>query len=342
MEQPNWLLKLFFGQQVGYWSDFAHMSTGYRYVTLTGRPPATWPETWHVGTGWVHYRQPEAAKIAVPKTRWRSVETVAFRWPELFKGAVIRQSDPGRANMYGQGPGLPIQAGTSEMRSVTYGWAVYGEQARTKIPKPASGRYWLSGAPKPAYDKTAIVVAPGGTVYELIQFDPFAGESPVSNQALGVGVFRDGLLVEGKPTGAGQVANSAYIWDRLSADDPHTQLLVLADYNGHDGLLPSSLPNYDVPKIGDLFVLDPRSASAKNMLAKGGDCAARASALIAFGARVLDRSGYSDAGNNSTQTGSKPHPPVLMVQAGSWPGSNIGEFEVALEDFRFVTSFEET
>lgn len=336
---PNFLERLLFGQDVNYWSDFAHWATGYRYVNLMKRPPETWSIALHQGSGWKYYVQPNAEFVSVPKIRWEVEDTINFRWPELFKGMITEKSDPGKANMYGQGSGYPMQMGTDKMRNVTYGWAEYGEHFVMKIPTPAANTYWISGAPTPSYDKTCCIVSPSGDVYELIQFDPTATETPFTSQALGIGKFRDLQLVEGKPTGAGQVSNSAYVWDRMSANKPHTTAIVLPDYNGHDGLLPATITGYDVPKIGDLFTLDPDSKSAREMIALGGDCAKLAKAQIKYGVRVVDRSGYSDVKNNKTEIGKQPHAATIMVQAGRWEGSNIGMYTIRIEDLEYVTSY---
>lgn len=343
-KQPSELEKFLFGKKVSNWSDLAHFLTGYKYLMLTGKDPRVWPEVWHERTSWKHYIQPDAEAIYVPKVRKRSIESRSFWWPEMYLGVTIKQTDPGGANLYGTGTGMPIQMGTDSMRNVTYGWAVYGQQSKMKIPTPASGKYWIGGAPRPAYDKNACIVAPSGDVYELIQFDPNAPETPITNQALGIGVFRDKELIAGKPTGAGKVANSAYSWDVTSSKRPHTQRLVVADYYGHDGLLPpEDKLGYDTPKINDLFILDPDSKSMEKMLALGGDCAERAWALTTWGCEILDRSGYSDTKASEFKIGKVPHAPTLSIQAGSWPeGSNIAQFEIAIEDLRYVTYYEET
>lgn len=337
--QPNWFERLLFGQNVWAWSNFAHTATGYRYVTLAKRDIKDWPRDWHINTGYKYYVQPYAVKIAVPKVRKKIVESRSFVWPDMFKAMEIVQSDPGGANMYGQGPGIPLQRGTSSKRTITWGWAAYGEQNRMEIPKPESGKYWISGDPNPSYDKTSMVVSPDGVVYELIQFDQNAPETPFSNQALNAGGFKDGKLISGRPTGAGGVSNAAYLWSLSSNQNPHTQALILPDYNGADGLLPSEKNGYDVPKINDLFMLDPDSESAKNMFALGGDCAIRARALVEYGCEVVDRSGYSDS--SGSEIGTKPHNPELTIQAGKWPdGSNISKFKIDIKDLRFVTYFE--
>lgn len=338
--KPTWFEQLLWGKSVKGWSDLAHAATRYKYVMLTGKPPERWPEQWHAGTSYKHYRQPTAEVVEVWKHRINVISSKPFRWPDQFHVST-RKRDTSTADSGGIGTGTPLQAGTDQMRTLSYGWATWGQKAFSKIPRPRSGRYWISGAPAPAYDRNAIIAGPDGLVYELIQFDPDAIENPVTNQALGLGVFRDGELVEGKPTGAGRVANSAFVWDQTSSSRPHTQAIILSDYYGHDGLLPASMPGRDVPHIGDYFALDPNSASARAMIALGGECAARALALINHGCKVVDRSGYSDVKDNSKDIGKAPHPTTMSVQAGTWArDNNLPEFTVALEDLRYVTDFE--
>lgn len=338
VKQPNAVEKLLFGKKVKNWSDLAHFLTNYKYVLLSEKAPEKWPAQWHEGTSYKYYVQPEAEIVAVPKVRWRAMETVKFRWYPPFVGISTKPSDPSGASAAGHGSGLPMQMGTDQMRSVTYGWAAYGEQNKIRVPKPAKGDYWIGGAPKPTYDRNCCIVSPSGEVFELIQFDPDQPENIFMNQALGAGRFRDTELVEGTTTGAAQVCNSAYTWDRRSKSNHHTMGIILFDYNGHDGLLPSIAPGYDIPKVGDLFALDGESKSAQDMLRKGGECAEMALSMMEYGVRVLDRSGYSDVKDNAKDIGKEPHPCVIKIQAGTWPGSNIAEFTIALEDLVYVTS----
>lgn len=337
--QPNWLERLLFGQEVWQWSDFAHQLTGYKYVLASGRDPRNWPTAWHQGTGWKNYVQPDAEKVSVYKTKWKTIETVKFRWPEEFRNVSAGMSDPSKANMYGQGSGIPLQMGSDQMRSLTYGYAEWGQQKKAKIPKPVSGKYWIEGDPSPAYDKHCCIVAPSGDVFEMIQFDPNQPENAFMNQALNMAHYSEGELVDGTPVCAGQVSMTSFMFDSRSAVNKHTLGLVLFDYYGHDGLLPISKPGVDIPKIRDQFALDPDSESARKMLSMGGDCSAVAQCLIEYGCIVLDRSGYSDVKNNATEIGKKPHPSGFLVQAGSRGNSNIGYFNIKLSDLNLVASY---
>jgi hypothetical protein len=233
----------------------------------------------------------------------------------------------------GVGQGTPMQRGRVETRSLTYGGG-YGkfESNRTRIPLPVLTNYWLSGYPSPTFDKRCIVAgADPREVVEMNHLDPWLPELPAGmpQQALGFGRFYDGELIEGEACTATGLPVHPYCWGPGSSSNSHTQALVVADYVGADGLLT------DGPLAGGWFALDPASLSYRRMVAAGGECASRAIALVIYGCRLIDRSGYADAG--SREVGTIPHPPKLHTQAGAWVAStNLNKFEVALADLRRV------
>jgi hypothetical protein len=289
---------------------------------------------WHMLTGWTTYTQPPAERVDVPRARSRVLESVPFDWPEAFRPLTISVGKCYTANRKGVGSGTPMQNGLATTRSVTWGWSAHGEQEHARVPRPASGWYWLTGHPSPLFDRHCIITAPDGSVHELIQFDPFAapGGPPLPNQALGWGLWRDGELVDGKASTATGYASHRFIWTPWSHEDPHEQRLVLHDYVGADGALSVG------PVAGTRWVVDRDSVSYAAMVALGGMCAMRAEALATWGARLIDRSGYEDASVESREVGTRPQPPSLTTQPGrQWKGTNMHRFRVDLSDLRLVT-----
>jgi hypothetical protein len=233
--------------------------------------------------------------------------------------------DPGRVGKDGVGSGTPMQLGGQLMRSVTWG-SGYGRynQWRTLVPLPLDGgRYWITGYPSTAYDKRCIIVGPDRLVYELIQFDQDAPvrDAGLPQQALNRGTWKDGFLIDGVPTSASGLPGHAYIWGRGSMEDPHVQSFTVEDYIGGDGTdeFEETYPNG--PVCGSWFYLPTTSESYIKMVAKGGQCEARAKALATHGARLVDRGGRTS----------------FLTQAGTWArATNINQFTINLNDLRLV------
>jgi hypothetical protein len=233
--------------------------------------------------------------------------------------------DPGRVGADGVGSGTPMQLGGQVMRSVTWG-SGYGRynQWKTYIPRPLDGgRYWVTGYPATAYDKRCIIVGDDGKVYELIQFDQDAPvrDAGLPQQALNRGTWENGKLIDGVPTSASDLPGHAYIWGRGSLEAPHVQSFTVENYRGGDGTdeFEATYPNG--PVCGDWFYLPTTSESYKKMVAKGGQCEARARALATHGARLVDRGGRTS----------------FLTQAGTWArATNIHQFTINLDDLRLV------
>lgn len=293
-----------------------------------------WERFLHTITAWSTYTQPNAERVEVPRARSRVEESVPYDWPEVFRPLSITGSKGWAANHRGVGSGTPMQNGTAATRSLTWGWAAYGQRDMTTIPRPASGWYWTTGYPSPYFDRYCIVAAPDGSVHEMIQLDPFAPtrQLPWPNQAGGWGRWVDGVCVDGRPGTATGYPVHQFLWTPWSHLDPHEQRLVLHDYVGADGALTVG------PVAGERFRLRRGSPSHNRMVALGGDCAARADALVHYGCRLIDRSGYEDASVESREIGAKPHPPSLTAQPGrQWKAMNGHLFSVDLVDLELVT-----
>lgn len=236
----------------------------------------------------------------------------------------------GAVSSDGRGPGTPMQNGRIATRPLTYGrWT----KTTTRIPLPAQGGYWVTAWPTPMFDERCIIAGPDPReVVEMLQFKPDqSADLPAgfSQQAQQFGRWYDGELIEGSATTATGLPAHPYVWGPGSLERPHAQALVLADYVGADG-------NLDVgPVAGDWYALDPSSLSYRRMIAAGGECAARAIALVIYGCRLIDMSHYEDV--PSGQVGNVPRPPSLHTQAGSWVAStNLAKFSVALSDLKRV------
>lgn len=295
---------------------------------------SAWERFFHSITGWSTYVLPNAERVEVPKARSRVEDSVEFDWPAAFRPLVHRAGKAWTTDSKGVGPGTPMQNGTTATRSLTWGWAEYGERNSTIIPRPASGWYWTTGYPSPYHDRHCIVAAPDGSVHEMIQLDPTAPtrQLPFPNQALGWSRWVDGVCVQGRPSSATGYAIHQYSWTPWSAEAPHEQRLVLHDYVGADGALTVG------PAAGSRWHLAPGSASHTRNLALGGDCAARAQALVDYGCVLQDRSGYLDASVESRKVGTKPLPPALSIQPGrQWKGTNAHLFTFDVADLRLVT-----
>jgi hypothetical protein len=160
----------------------------------------------------------------------------------------------------------------------------------------------------------------------LIQFDQDLGILPAGfpQQALNRGAWFNGRLIDGVAVTAAGLPGSAYIWGVNSDKNPHVQALTTKDYIGGDGSKEFAQNFKDVlnlPYCGAWYSLDPNSKSYLSMVSKGGECEARAKALVTYGVRHIDR-------GNST---------AILTQAGTWAkNTNIKEFTINLNDLRLV------
>lgn len=233
--------------------------------------------------------------------------------------------DPGKVGRDGVGSGTPMQLGRPETRTVTWG-SGYGRvnQWKCQIPLPLVGsRYWITGYPVPMFDKRCIIMGPDGKVHELIQFDQDAPVLPAGmpQQALNRGMWSNGVLIDGVATTAAGLPSHGYVWGRGSAAAPHCQAMTVQDYVGGDGTDQFEALYPNGCKCGDWYFLPVESQSYKNMMAKGGECAARAQAMSVFGVRLIDR------GNRTS----------VLTQAGTWARStNISQFTIDIRDLRYA------
>jgi hypothetical protein len=233
--------------------------------------------------------------------------------------------DPGKVGTDGVAQGTPMQLGGPGTRTVTWG-SGYGRvnQWIATIPTPLLGtRYWITGYPVPMYDKRCIIMGPDGKVHELIQFDQDAPirMAGLPQQALNRGMWSNGVLIDGEATTAAGLPSHAYLWGRGSSKNPHVQAMTVQDYLGGDGTAEFAAAYPDGPRCGDWYYLPIDSPSYKNMVAKGGECAARAKALNVHGVRLIDRGGRSS----------------IETQAGTWArATNINQFTINLKDLRYA------
>lgn len=279
-------------------------------------------------TGWRGFAIPAGEHIDCPKAR----ELVAAPTMDADWGPLAHQSigrlDVHRIPPDGVCSGTPMQLGAQSLTRTLWWGGGYGrhEKNRATIPRPVLGRYWITGYPSPWFDRRCIIAA-GGDVHEIIQLDQDAPERPAGfpQQALGYGRWRDGVLVEGRTITASDLPGHMYVWGPGSARSPHQQGLVVDDYQGgKDGTLTTG------PVCGGWYTLRPGSESHRRMIALGGECEARASALAAYGCRVIDR---------KVGTVGPPKQPHLLTQAGAWTaGTNLELFKVALADLQRVVA----
>lgn len=301
---------------------------------IQGRWPLSWWERLgHQITGWRRFPVPDGDEVSMPRPapeRWSTLHEVdwgVMADQSITEGRLDRITSTGRIR------GYPIQraALNRPFRTLTWGRADRGEHNVTHIPRPAD-RYWVTADPTPSWD-IRFVITDGVSVWEGIQFDqdaPASRRPPLPNQAYSFRRSVDGEHVEGREPTTGYVA-SVRCWTFRSRYEAHEQALILADYVGADGLLETG------PPCDGLYVLDRDSGSYRRMAALGGECAARAEHLATYGARAVDRSGYSDVRNNATDIGRRPHDPHLLTQAGAqWGRTNLHRFEVALKDLRLA------
>lgn len=273
-------------------------------------------------TGWRGFAIPRNEQVDCPKACERVNHPVIDADWGAMAGQVVSDLSTHRVPSSGVAAGTPMQLGTDVFRTVWWGGG-YGksEQFRATIPKPRLGRYWVTGYPVPMFDRRCIIAGNDGSVHELIQFDQDAPKRApgLPQQALGYGRWRDGVLVEGRTITASDLPGHMYVWGPGSAAAPHQQGLVVADYQGgKDGQLTRG------PVCGAWYALDPLSESYRQMIALGGECAARARALAELGCRITDRNGGSGG-------------PNLLTQAGAWTAAtNLHLFRVPLSDLRRV------
>lgn len=278
---------------------------------------------------WRGFRLPVGEQIDCWKDQTR-VDSILINSGTKVNWATNTQTsyllDPAKIGSDGTGSGTPMQLGRFAKRAVTWG-SGYGRfnQWRTEIPLPLEGnRYWITGYPVPQYDKRCVISGPDGIVHELIQFDQDAPirMAGLPQQALNRGSWKDGILIDGLATTAAGLPSHGYIWGPGSAEAPHVQSFQVQDYLDGDGTDDfRSLSIENLPRCGDWYYLDPNSLSFKLMVAKSGECAARAIALFERGARLIDR------GQNT----------AFSTQAGTWADStNIREFQINLNDLRRV------
>ena len=287
---------------------------------------------------WRGFRLPQGERIGCTKDRRRVPSGVLIDadWAHMAD-QVVEDLSTHQVRANGVASGTPMQQGTDVTRTVWWGGG-YGrhEQIRATVPRPVLGRYWITGYPAPQYDKRCIIAGPDGDVHEMIQFDQDAPKRAPGwpQQALGYGRWRAGHLVEGRATTASGLPSHGYVWGPGSFDEPHTQGLIVDDYVGGDGWLATG------PVCGAWYALDPTSDSYEQMVALGGECAARAVALATYGLRVIDRNGRrTKADGPVAASGYEPAPASLLTQAGAWTaGTNLHQFRVALTDLRRVAA----
>jgi hypothetical protein len=337
--KPNWIERLFFGQNLWAWSDFAHRFTGGKYL-LAARPDVSKWQRWeHELTKWRHFILPEGDVVDVFKFREPVKTSKVSEWPEMIRDQVIDFRDPSKVNHFGQGSGTPMQQCGNETRPLTYGYAEWGKQEHTRIPAPTPAdpnapAYWVRGYPTPAYDRHWTGVAPDGSVHECIQLDPNAEPTlpPFPNQALGWAKYVDGVKVAGTGATVLGLPSSAYTWDFNSSKNPHQLWMVLCDYIGGDG---ARQEGSAWPTVGKRYCLDRNSESYKAGIAEGGECAAFIEAAATYGCKLGDRNGYVDTGH---KVGTQPRAPHLSLQAGrQWATTNIHKARIRLGDLREVT-----
>lgn len=287
-----------------------------------------WTSAYYNLVGWDKFNLPRGEFIDCYKARDLVEDEAPFPSEQRDWGPNERLSsilNPAKVSTVGTGNGTPMQLGRVETRSVTWG-SGYGrvQQLFCKVPLPLLGsRYWITGYPVPQFDKRCIIMAPNGDVHELIQFDQDIEQLPAGmpQQALNRGTWRNGVLIDGLATTAADFPSHAHIWGVGSLENPHCQAFTVQDYIGGDGTESFAELYPDGPHCGDWFYLVPGTPSYNSMIAKGGQCAARAQALEIYGAKLQDRGARTS----------------FLTQAGTWAkGTNIHEFRVNLNDMARV------
>jgi hypothetical protein len=280
---------------------------------------------------WKGFKLPKGERIDCWKDR-RRIDGLLLRSDKPIFWAtnsqIGRSSDPGKIGSDGVGHGTPMQLGRDETRIVTWG-SGYGRynQWKARVPLPLLGnRYWITGYPHHSYDRRCIIMDPQEVVHELIQFDQDLEILPAGlpQQALNRGSWKNGVLIDGKATTAAELPSHGYIWGIGSLESPHVQAMTIQDYLSGDGTdeFKALAASYnDLPVCGDWYYLPPESLSYKEMISKGGQCAARAQAMAEFGVRLIDRGGTTS----------------FTTQAGSWADkTNLREFQININHLRRV------
>jgi hypothetical protein len=280
-------------------------------------------------TNYKYWTIPMAENIDPPRVRDRVSPDGRINWePEVVDLYVDFR---GRPMSDGVMTGNAAQLGASTFRSLTWGWAIWGQigaldpKYKTKIPLPKRGWYWITGHPVPSYDKGCIITEPHPTqkiIHELVQFDPSQPENAISNQALAWGKWVDGELVAGESSSATGGSISTYLWTPWSKENPHRISIVVWDYIGADGTYVDK-----GVEAGRLIMLDPNSESYKNMVALGGECAAIAKAAAEFGVLVADRR----VGVTTPQGGS-----FRIQPGGQWQSTNLSQLKIKHSDFIYA------
>lgn len=308
---------------------------------IHGSNPDYWSELSHKVTGWEYWKQPDGESLALPKNKVtvdRNSKTSPYpksvlKSPTGVDYIVDTTKDAIRYSSkiwMGTYRGEPVQianvvSGKVVTRSVSYGYH-WNQDLYAEVPVVA-GRLEHCGGPNVSSDRHVCIYDPvNGVVHELCQYDEFATDTPVTNQALSWAKFRNGKMIEGTAVTATSESITYHMWDRNSrASGGHRLGFIVGDYVGADGTLTSG------PKAGGLLVLPKESESYRKMTALGGECAAVVDALSVFGARIVDRSGYSD----SAQTRMKA--PDIWTQWGSWTRTtNLDLLNILVHDLLVV------
>lgn len=320
----KFFLRLMYGANPDYWSEFAHKSTG-----------------------WEYWKQPDGEELPI----WKDRTTI----PLLFKSEPLPKSVatnpttkidyniPTEDDILVAGLGLwqgtyggePVQIakvenGKTVYRSVSYGYQ-WSQDLYAQVPV-TKNRVEHCGGPNVASDRHVCIYDPiADEMHELIQYDEAITDTIFTNQALGWVKFKNGKKIDGTTVTASGESITGKMWDRNSHVYPHRLGLILGDYVGGDGTLTSG------PAINDLLYLPNDSDSYKSMVKLGGECAAIAKTANTHGLKIVDRSGYSDPGATNTTPGKRPKAPSIWIQWGAWyRTTNINSLKIRLHDLRRV------
>jgi len=327
--EPFWtrfFLSMFYGGNPDYWSETAHRNTGWEFWKQPdGEMVPVWKDRTLVGASIKDsFEFPTSTFVDIATNKSYVVDTTK----DVFKhsSSLWMGSYNGEPMQYAK-----VENGILITRSVSYGYPWFQNQY-ANVPLPASGRYEHCGGPNVASDRHVCIFDPvTREVHELIQFDEHAPDTPVTNQALGWGVWKDGVLVEGDSVTATETAISSVIWDRNSRNAPHRLGMVLSDYVGADGTLTNG------PEAGGIFYLPSESESYKAMFALGGECAALAKAASDYGIKLFDRSGYGSETINNGAPVRKTKTPTIVTQWGAWNRTtNLDKLHIRLHDLRGI------
>jgi len=283
-------------------------------------------------TNYKYYTVPMAENVNPPRITKKvrpTGERVRWEANTLNKEIGGYRGTPGSDGVM---TGTPIQWGTDKKRSLTFGYAEYGNIGalnpayKTKIPLPKLGWYWITGHPVPMFDKICMIREPHPTdviIHEMIQFDHYQPENNISNQALDWGKFVNGVSVEGETISATKQSVSNHLITPWVQEKPHRPSMIVRNYIGADG------PNTGITlteetggiRAGSLVMLDPNSDSYKSMIAKGGVCATIAQMCVDYGVLV------ADIGNSMG----------FRIQPGAqWKNTNISEMQIKATDWIYA------